>query len=284
MKAVDLTRRAAALLRRRSDAADQEALWLFEAATGLRHPTLVSHVRPEWEERLDELVRRRTAGEPLQYVTGVAGFRRLQLAVGPGVFIPRPETEIVASLAMACIPRGGTVVDVGTGSGAIALAIADERPDVRVIATERSASAYRWAQRNAVETGLPLELLRSDLLEGLSTALRGRVDVVVSNPPYVAVECKAQLPSEVVDHEPHDALFASEHGLGVVRRLAHDALPWLRPGGALVLEIGETQSSGARGALVAAGYERIELHHDLAGRPRAVVARHLPAGKRDRKR
>ena len=163
---------------------------------------------------------RRIDGEPLQYLTGLAGFRYLELRVGPGVLVPRPETEIVAQTAIDLLPRGGTVVDVGTGSGAIALAIRHERPDARVVATDISEEALVWARRNREELALEVELIACDLLDGVDHGLRGAIDVIVSNPPYVAPEERDDLPVEVRDHEPDVALFAPRDGLDVIGRRA----------------------------------------------------------------
>ena len=223
--------------------------------------------------RLDELVARRAAGEPLQYVTGVAGFRHLEVAVGPGVFIPRPETELVAELAMERLPRGGTIVDVGTGSGAIALSIADERPDARIWGTEASADALRWAEKNRAALGLDVTFVHGDLLDALPPELAGRVDVVVANPPYVPERDRASLPRDVVEHEPALALFGSNDGLSVIRRLAASARRWLRAGGGLVVELGAGQTADVTTLLAAAGYRDIAGHRDLTGRERTVEAR-----------
>ena len=260
--------------------ARREAGWLVEAATGKSGAELVTeaHIEKLAEEQALALARRRARGEPLQYVTGVAGFRRLELAVGPGVFIPRPETELVVERAMERLPEGGTIVDVGTGSGAIALSIAKERPDARIIATEISAEAMVWATRNRTACGARATLLLCDLLEGLSGKLRGRVDAIVSNPPYVRASDRHLLPSEVREHEPEQALFASRGGLAVLDRLAKEAASWLRTGGWLVLEIGERQAEGVRMLLEESGYSDISVHPDLAGRPRIAEAR-APAGR-----
>ena len=216
---------------------------------------------------------RRTAGEPLQYVTGVAGFRRLELAVGPGVFIPRPETELVAERAMQRLPYGGTVVDVGTGSGAIALSIADERPDANVFATEASSEAMSWAVKNRDALGAKVALVKCDLLSGLPHEARGAIDVVVSNPPYIARADAESLPSDVVDHEPAGALFADNGGLSLIDALARQAPASLRPGGWLVLEIGEGQAEVVSSLLRALGYEQVSISRDLNGRNRIAEGR-----------
>jgi release factor glutamine methyltransferase len=255
--------------------ASSEAWRVVEAATGRRRAELVADPRAGAgaEERALELARRRAAGEPLQYVTGVAGFRRLELAVGPGVFVPRPETELVAERAMERLPRGGVLVDVGTGSGAIALAVADERPDARVLATESSPQAAAWAAGNRAALGLDVELLAGDLFEPLPASLRAAVDVVVSNPPYVPSAHAGALPRDVVDHEPHDALFAGERGTEVLDRIAAAARSWLRPGGWLVVEIGYDQRDAALRLLSERGYDDARVLRDLAGRDRVAEAR-----------
>lgn len=254
--------------------AQREAEWLIEATTGFsrtdlsRKPALSDEV----EQRTLALAQRRAAGEPLQYLTGAAGFRYLDVAVGPGVLVPRPETEIVAGRAMELLPEGGTVVDVGTGSGAIALAIADERPDATVIATESSPEAMAWAVRNRTALNKDVHLVAGDLLSGLDKDLRRHIDVVVSNPPYVATWEENLLPRDVVEHEPHEALFAGEDGLSVIRRLATDSLEWLRPGGGVVVEIGERQGSAVMALLHDLGYQEVAIEKDLVGRDRIATA------------
>ena len=158
------------------EAAEREGDWILEAATGLDRTRYAAQTEPiergSGGARL-ELAARRAGGEPLQYVTGVAGFRRLELAVGPGVFIPRPETEGVAGRVIDVLPRDGIVVEIGTGSGAIALSVADERPDVTVYATERSAEALEWAMRNRDALGLSVEMVEGDLFGGLPDRASG---------------------------------------------------------------------------------------------------------------
>ncbi|MFN2589118.1 MAG: peptide chain release factor N(5)-glutamine methyltransferase [Actinomycetota bacterium] len=219
------------------------------------------------------MIRRRAAGEPLQYVLGTAAFRRLELRVGPGVFIPRPETELVAERAMELLPPRGILVDLCTGSGAIALSVADERRDARVIATEVAPAAVRWATENRRASGLRVELLVGDLFEPLPPDLVGAVDVVVSNPPYVDETERELLPREVVDHEPPDALFAPGSGTSVIRRIVGSAPEWLRPGGWVLLEIGETQGAAATGLLSARGFRDVDVRKDLNGRDRIAEGR-----------
>lgn len=261
---------------------DIESTRIVEAAGREPLARLIARNSPLEHETLERarlLAARRAAGEPLQYVTGNAGFRRLDLAVGPGVFVPRPETELVVERAMDLLPHNGRLVDVGTGSGAIALAVADERADARVYATESSAEALYWARRNLAITGLEIELLEGDLLAPLPHELRGAFDVVVANPPYVASYESLALPRDVVEHEPHDALFATAAGLAVIERLADDAPEWLGPNGHLILEIGAHQAEAVRQLCDATAYRDVTIEPDMAGRERIAVARR-PADER----
>ncbi len=224
------------------------------------------------ESRALALAQRRAAGEPLQYLTGVAGFRYLELAVGPGVLIPRPETEQVAERAINLLPAGGTLVDIGTGSGAIALATAHERPDARVFGTDVSHEALEWAERNRIRLGLDVELLQGDLFDALPAPMRGEIDVCVSNPPYVTQAEKGSLPRDVVEHEPAIALFV-DGTTSVTERLVSEAPDWLRPGGWLVLEINEHYGAEVGSLFERHGYQDLFVEQDLTGRPRIAVGR-----------
>lgn len=193
--------------------------------------------------------------------------------MGPGVFIPRPETELVAEHAMSRLPHGGVLVDLCTGSGAIALSVADERPDARVVASELSPTASLWATSNRDSLGLRVELFVGDLFEPLPSDLAGRVDVVVSNPPYVDPSERSMLPRDVVDHEPQEALFAPGEGTTVISRIAAEAPTWLRPDGWLVLEIGETQGHAVAEILRESGFADVSIEPDLTGRDRIAEGR-----------
>jgi release factor glutamine methyltransferase len=252
----------------------REPEWLLEAAGGDAAGAASSRPVPsEVQAKAVELARRRAGGEPLQYLTGLAGFRRLELRVGPGVLVPRPETEVVAERAMQLLRPGGTMVDVGTGSGAIALAAADERPDATVWGTDTSLEALGWARSNAEALGLPVRFVRADLLDGCPAELRRRIDVVVANLPYVAESEAGLLPKDVVEHEPHVALFAGPEGLSAITSIAQQAVSWLSADGWLVLEIGEWQGGQVRSLLQGIGYRDVALHEDLTGRDRVIEAR-----------
>jgi release factor glutamine methyltransferase len=234
-----------------------EAAWLLEEASGA--------------EELEAMVARRAAGEPLQYVIGWAPFGRLRLAVGPGVFVPRPETEGLADRAADFLrsrPEPRIAVDLCTGSGAIACFLAAEVPGARVLATELDPGALAWARGNAERFGV--ELLAGDLDEPLPPELAGRVDVLCANVPYVPSEAIATLPGDVRDHEPRLALDGGPDGLDVLRRLAGRAGRWLAPGGRLLCEIGEDQAEAAIALLAAAGLADLAVHPDLVGRDRVV--------------
>lgn len=222
---------------------------------------------------LDALLDRRAAREPLQHLTGVAPFRHLQLAVGPGVFIPRPETEVVVQFAIDALliaPSPAPVgIDLGTGSGAIALAMATEVPHSRIYAAELSAEAHAWAARNVAGV-TNLTLIRHDLATAFDD-LAGMADVVISNPPYVPDAAIPRDP-EVRLFDPPRALYGGEDGLDVVRVLSTRGLRLLRPGGMLVLEHGELQGADIRGILAADGWRACATHPDLTGRDRATTA------------
>ncbi|MGN7859835.1 peptide chain release factor N(5)-glutamine methyltransferase [Microbacterium sp. 22303] len=225
------------------------------------------------EAALDALVARRAAREPLQHLTGMAPFRHLELAVGPGVFVPRPETEIVAQFAIDALLATASPVPVGvdlcTGSGAIALALATEVPHAQVHAVELSPEAHAWALRNtAGQENLALVLgdLRSELGE-----LDGTVDVVISNPPYVPDDAIPRDP-EVRLHDPALALYGGPDGLDVVRAISRRAWALLHPGGTLVLEHAEVQGDAIRELLAADGWRATATHRDLTQRDRATTA------------
>jgi release factor glutamine methyltransferase len=234
---------------------------------------LVPEVTAEAEGRYDALVARRAAREPLQHLTGEAWFRRVRLEVGPGVFTPRPETELLAGWAVerADALAGPVVVDLCTGSGAIAKAVADEVPGARVHAVELDEQAFRWAERNLTGTGV--DLRQGDFATAFDD-LAGSVDVVVCNPPYVPLEAWESVSPEARDHDPHLALFSGADGLDAVRVLAVRAALLLRPGGVLGVEHADVQGEAVPAVLSASGrWTEVRDHRDLTGRPRYTTAR-----------
>jgi release factor glutamine methyltransferase len=229
----------------------------------------------EQELALLALVERRAAREPLQHITGRAAFRSMELAVGPGVFVPRPETEYVAQVAidaLSAVPSPEPLaVDLGTGSGALALALASEVPHSRVFAVENSPEAFVWAEQNLAESGLTnIRAVFLSLADALPD-LDGTVDVVVSNPPYIPADAVPRDP-EVRLFDPEAALYGGPDGLDVVRQVSRTALRLLHPGGTLVLEHGELQGAEIRALLTADGWRAAATTRDLLGRDRATTA------------
>ena len=244
----------------------------------------LQHERPLEPAELDAfrpLLKRRAAREPLQYVLGRQAFRDLDLEVGPDVLIPRPETEQLVEIVLDWArARGGeelTALDIGTGSGAIALALLQEGPFARVVATDASAAALRVAGRNRDGVGAleRLELRAGEYLEPIEPD--ERFDVIVSNPPYVAEGARASLAPEVADWEPAEALFAGTDGLDALRCIVADARRALRAGGLLALEIGDGQAEAVRALLrEQGGYGVVRVHEDLSGKERVVTATRAP--------
>ena len=233
----------------------------------------MEHDKPLAAEELAhyrEAVKRRLTGEPVAYITGAREFWSLSLEVDSAVLIPRPETELLVELALARCQEGSpTVVDVGTGSGAIAISLASELPRAEVIAVDCSAGALEVARRNAARHGVELTFLAGDLLEPL--AGHDPLDLVVSNPPYVTSAEMEELPRHVRDFEPRGALHGGPDGLDIYRRLVPGAAAALREGGHLLLEIGHTQAAAVSGLMEQAGFSEVVVHRDLAGLDRAVV-------------
>lgn len=230
------------------------------------------------QQLYDDLVSRRAARVPLQHLTGTAPFRYIELEVGPGVFVPRPETEAVVGWAIEHLQGNAMVVDLCAGSGTCALAIANEVPTATVHAVEQDPGALEWARRNAknrAAAGDPEIQLHEGSVEHALPELDGTVDLVISNPPYVA-EDERHLPDpEVVDHDPEIALFAGEDGLDVIRLVEQTAKRLLKPGGLVVVEHSDRQGVSAP-AVFSQGWAEVEDHKDLAGRDRYVTARLLP--------
>jgi release factor glutamine methyltransferase len=227
-------------------------------------------------QELEPLAIRREAREPLQHITGIAYFRQLELHVGRGVFVPRPETESVAQLAIDALSAAQTpepiAVDLGTGSGAIALAMAVEVPTARVFAVEKSTDAFPFTRKNFEKyehTGARLVLgdLRDEFAE-----LNGAVDVVASNPPYIPVDAIPRDP-EVRDYDPNLALYGGADGMDVIHLVSATASRLLRAGGCLVIEHADNQGEQVRQLLLADGWHEVQKHQDLTGRDRSVSAK-----------
>lgn len=226
-------------------------------------------------EPFAELVGRRAAREPLQHLTGTAPFRHLELRVGPGVFVPRPETETVAQIAIdllrAAAGPAPVAVDLGTGSGAIALALATEVPHARVHAAENSVDAFVWTKENFARIGADNARLAFIDLAHAFPELDGTVSVLVSNPPYVPDDAIPRDP-EVRLWDPPAALYGGADGLDVVRTLSRVGLRLVHPGGSIVIEHGELQGAAIRGILAADGWSAAATHPDLTMRDRTTTA------------
>ncbi|WP_243058231.1 peptide chain release factor N(5)-glutamine methyltransferase [Nocardioides sp. SR21] len=232
---------------------------------------LVDEVPAEALASYDDLITRRAAREPLQHLTGTAYFRHVELAVGPGVFVPRPETELLAGWAIEVAPRGGVAVDLCTGSGAVAKALADERPDLHVHAVELDEPAHRWAERNLEGTGV--DLRQGDFATAFDDLL-GAVDLITCNPPYIPLEAWESVAPEARDHDPHLALFSGADGLDAIRVLERRAALLLRVGGVVGFEHADVQGESAPAVFAATGrWADVRDHADLAGRARFTTAR-----------
>jgi len=253
---------------------DAEVLLML--VTGLARTALITRAQepllPEHEERLHALLTRRARGEPIAYLTGRREFWSLDLCVTPDVLIPRPETELLVEQTLVHIPEDAewTVADLGTGSGAIALAIATERPHCRLIATDSSTAALAVARANATRLGIAkVEFRHGEWLKPLAGM---RFDVIVSNPPYVRAN-DPHLTQGDVRFEPESALVAGADGLDAIRRIAVDALSCLRPGGWLLLEHGHDQAQAVRALLESHCYDAVASCRDTAGHERVTAGR-----------
>ncbi|MEG1830790.1 MAG: peptide chain release factor N(5)-glutamine methyltransferase [Raoultibacter sp.] len=280
------------------------AQWLLCAATGLSRIDLYTHfdqpLSPEERETLRGQVTRRGAGEPLQYITGEVGFRYITLKVEPGVLIPRPETEVLVGLGLAALeardqaaegeqdrlpesgavpatepePNGYLVADLCTGTGCVACSIAHENPAAHVIATDISPDAVQLARKNSEALGLDarIEVIECDLGAGIDAQLMGTFDLVISNPPYVPSSVVQTIPDEVKNFEPALALDGGPDGLDLFRRLLPFAHGALKPGGTLAVELHEEGMEHAARLAKEAGFTAVNIMHDLADKPRVLVA------------
>jgi release factor glutamine methyltransferase len=276
---------------------DAEARWMLERVSGYDGADLITHEHEAATEpavqHLDDMLERRAAGEPLQYVLGRWDFLGVDLLVDPRVLVPRPETEVVAQAAIAEAVRLGArrgkhdgwlaadtayaVADLGTGSGAIALALARELPDAEVWATDTSDDALAVARANLAGIGSAATRVRvanGSWYGALPGELRGVLRVIVSNPPYVAEHEVAELPRDVADWEPRTALVSGPTGYEALEVLIAEAPAWLDPaGGALVLELAPHQADRAHELATEAGFADVRIDRDLVGRARVLVAR-----------
>ena len=256
---------------------DVDARLLAAHLLGLRPVELMFAEPPAgFECDYAQLVARRAAREPLQHITGSAPFYGVELAVGPGVFIPRPETEVLAQWAVQMLddaPSAPTVVDLGSGSGALAIAVARAVPAATVYAVERSHEAREYLRRNVEEHAPQVRIVADDMTDPhLLAELAGSVDLVVSNPPYVPESPELQVE---VYADPHEAVFSGTDGMAAIRGLVPVAQRLLRDGGALGIEHDDTTSVQVQDVVAAGGFGDIRVVKDLAGRARFVTARKL---------
>ncbi|MGE0880633.1 MAG: peptide chain release factor N(5)-glutamine methyltransferase [Acidimicrobiia bacterium] len=268
----------------------QEARWIIERASGYDASERLAHRDDPVSIRslafVDKMVARRRAGAPIQYALGLWAFRTLELLVDERVLIPRPETEFVVEVALGIAHEIAgtkhapiTALDLGTGSGAIALSLADEMPfgAIDVWATDVSADALEVATANLAGLGRPatrVRMVQSDWFDALPVELKGGIDLVVANPPYIA-NGDPDVDESVEHYEPHVALYSGPTGLECIERILRDALDqqWLAPRGVIVMEIGAGQGDAATRSAAALGYSGIEIRRDLADRERVLIAR-----------
>jgi release factor glutamine methyltransferase len=260
-----------------SPSADAELLGCFILEVEKSELTLLAIDNQSFpENRLPEFleaVERREKREPLQHITGLAPFRHLELEVGPGVFIPRPETEQLVELAKEKIQKiaNPVIVDLCSGSGAIAISLSTELDSATVYAVELSMEAFEFLTRNFQKYGLDAKALRNENLTTALDGLKGTVDMVVSNPPYIP-DAAVPIDLEVKLHDPSIALYGGEDGLDVIRQISTRALYLLRPGGHLVLEHANTQAPAIGELLLSEGWQEIVSSQDLTGKNRIISA------------
>ena len=249
--------------------ANQEAQWMLALAKRKSRDVA------ELLELLENWTRRRISGEPFQYIVGSVEFYNIELAIGPGVLIPRPETELLVEHALKLLsgqPSGTAVLDLCTGSGAIPLAMAHERPDLDYTGIDLSPEALRWAEENRANLRPPhCRFLQGDLFAPMGKS-HSLYRLITANPPYISPEEYRQLPKEIKDFEPRMALEASDDGLALAKRIAEEARQFLVPDGWLLMEIGDTQGSRMREHLQILGYHSVEILRDLTGRDRIARA------------
>ncbi len=258
----------------------RSAEWLLSAATSLSRVELYAYhdrpLTPDERERYRALVARRAEGMPLQYVTGEMPFRHLVVHVEPGVFIPRPETEVLVDVVLERIAdiSGPVVVDLCTGSGCVAVSVASEHPGARIWAVDVSQRAVSAAGRNALHAKVSdrVQVLHGDLFDPLPHELLGTIDLIVSNPPYIPSADLPDLPAEVLGFEPAEALDGGPDGLDTFRRIVGEAQRWLAPGGCIAVELDSGRVNDAA-ALLESRFEGVTVRKDLTGRDRIVFGR-----------
>ena len=249
----------------------QEARWMLGGLLSASQPCCGgSEIPLEVLKVFEEQVERRANGEPLQYIMGTAAFHCVELAVGPGVLIPRPETEQLVEIALRHCDEKADVLDLCTGSGAIALAMARQRPQARFTGVDISEEALKYARQNKAALGLNnVEFLQGDLFAPLPSGTL--YSLITANPPYVSEADYAGLDAVVHDYEPRLALVAEEDGLAVIRRIAMGAGRYLRPGGVLISEIGDEQGSRAVEIFEKEGFKEVRVLADYSGLDRFVI-------------
>jgi release factor glutamine methyltransferase len=256
-----------------------DARLLLEHVLGISREQAVAHAdaeaAPDRVARYRTLLRRRVAREPLPYILGHWHFYGRILRVSPAVLIPRPETELVVEAALALPAAKAAVLDVGTGSGCIAVSVALERPEWRVIAVDSSPAALEVARGNAHRLGAAIETREAAFPSGVAD-LAGQIDLIVANPPYVSAADANTLPPEVRLYEPAEALFAAEDGRALLRALAEAGPALLRPGGWLITEVGAGQAAAIASLLERTGWQEVRIAADLAGIDRVVAATYRP--------
>lgn len=232
-----------------------------------------SELPPEIESEFRQHINRRANGEPLQYIMGSAAFHCIEVEVGPGVLIPRPETEQLVELALSTYHESGMICDVCTGSGAIALAIAKSRPMACITGIDISDEALAYANHNKEKLALDnVTFLKGDLFAVDGVQL-GRYSLITANPPYVSDSDYATLESVVKDYEPRLALVAENNGLGILERLAKEVPAHLAPGGFFISEIGDEQGKKVLELFRQSGFTDVQIHKDYAGKDRFLLAK-----------
>lgn len=281
MKLIDLLKNSEERFRSAGfDSPEIEAAYMLEEVTGIRHNLLWTEsergLSPEEQTRAEDYMMRRLAHEPFQYICGWEDFRELKLNVAPGCLIPRPETELLVDFVLKALPRNGHACELGTGSGAIALSIAKERPDSRVTASEISPDAFAIAESNRKKYGLNnVSIVRGDLFASFDPEVK--FDLLVANLPYIPEAVRDTLPRNVRDYEPSLALFADHEGMALIERALLEAPRYLKPGAPLFFEMGEEQGAALAGfARTQNCYTGIKILQDQYGVDRFLACIFAP--------